>query len=285
MVVSTHNRPRDCDELLKSLASQTVEPHEVILIDDASWPPYRPRAKGLKGLRLFRAEEELGLALARLLGSRLATGDLVAFIDDDALAPENWVERIQEGGGRHGFHVFGGPVIPIYEAREPWWWDDRVLGRYIAVRTLFPVGCNYVVRKEAFELVGELNPLLGRYGGRLVSNEEVEFVLRAYLRGLKVGFDHGLIVYHKVKPYRLTVPYLLKRAWAQGLSIYLTVRRDLRLALLGRKLVASRTPPFWPTGSVKLSARLMEKTLLLITMLNYVLHVVCPPLVRMVSAR
>lgn len=271
VIVSTHNRHKDCDELLASLAQQTVKPHEVILIDDGSRPPYRPRGLIPENLKLLRPRKELGLGLARLLGTRLATGDLIAFIDDDAIAPKGWIERIREGGGRKGLHVFGGPAIPIYKLgfNPPPWWDDRVLGRYLAICNRAIVGCNFVVRREAFELLGEFRPYLGRYGGKPISNEEVEFTLRAYLAGLKVGFDYGLIVYHKVRPGKLTTPYLLKRAWLQGLSTYLTVRKDLRLALLGRELMASKCPCERIEEPIKISARMMNTLLIAITFLSY----------------
>ena len=274
VVISTHNRHKDCDELLASLAKQTVEPHEVILIDDRSEPPYRPKGPTPRGLRLIRPSKELGLGLARLLGVREATGDLIAFIDDDAIAPEWWVERICKGGGKRGLHIWGGPALPLYELglKPPPWWDECVLGKYIAVCNNFIVGCNFVVRREAFELVGEFRPYLGRYGGRTISNEDVEFILRAYLSGLRIGFDYGLWVYHKVRAYRLRTSYLLRRAWLQGLSTFLTVRGDMKLALLGRKLVVDKCPCGEAIKSPKRSAKVMEFLLTAITFISYLYY-------------
>ncbi|RLI11196.1 hypothetical protein DRO33_04485, partial [Candidatus Bathyarchaeota archaeon] len=269
VVVSTHNRHKDCNELLESLARQTVKPYEVVLIDDASEPPYRPRTGGLR-VKFFRSDQELGVGLARLLGSLMATGDVVAFIDDDAIAPENWVERIQKGY-KHGFHIWGGPALPIYLAKRPRWWDERVLGIYCGVFNRILICCNYVVRREVFELIGSFKPYLGRFRRALISNEEAELTLRAVQRGLKIGYDHGLVVYHKVRHHEMRVPRLLKRAWDQGLSTYLTTGLNLRLVSLGRGLSVKKFA-YGPQGPIKLSARMIRAVLLLTTLISYLAH-------------
>ena len=270
VVVVTHNRPDYCDELLESLENQTVKPYEVIVIDDASTPPYRPKkGRGLR-LRLFRSERELGVGLARFLGSRLAEGDVIAFIDDDAVAPEKWVERLAEGY-RHGLHVWGGPALPIYGAKRPWWWDERALGIYSGVFNRILIACNYAIRRETLELIGYFKPYLGRYGGTLISNEEVEYTLRAALKGLRVGYDHALFVRHRVRPEEFGVRRLLRRAWDQGLSTAATVGLKLRLAIWGSHLRASKFI-YGRQGPVKLSAKIIRGVLLLTTFVSYLFH-------------
>jgi GT2 family glycosyltransferase len=80
------------------------------------------------------------------------------------------------------------------------------------------VGCNFAVKKETFNKVGYFNERLGRIHEKLISNEETEFferVKRAYGR---IVFEKDLEVYHKVYPNRLTMSYLLRRVWYQGIT-------------------------------------------------------------------
>ena len=275
VIICTYDEKRlkDLDECINSILGQRYDNFEILVVVDHNESLYRKLVSGYRGLgvKVILNKSARGQAASMNCGLLNAKGDIVCFIDDDAIAPEGWIERIQKGGGRRGLHVFGGPAIPIYRPglKPPPWWDDRVLGRYLAICNRAIVGCNFVVRRETFELLGEFRPYLGRYGGKLISNEEVEFTLRAYLAGLKVGFDYGLIVYHKVRPGKLTMPYLLKRAWLQGLSTYLTVRKDLRLALLGRELMASKCPCEGIREPIKISARMMNTLLIAITFLSY----------------
>lgn len=94
VILPTHNRPGLLGEALASLAAQTLPPHEVIVVDDASDPPVALRhiAQYGPGIRLLRHERALGGAAAKNTGIRAATGELLAFLDDDDLYDPRYLE-------------------------------------------------------------------------------------------------------------------------------------------------------------------------------------------------
>ena len=87
VVVITLNRAEWLKDTLGSLVRQTRQPDEVIVVDNDS----QDNTKGVK----YVSEKTRGIPYARNTGVRNATGDIVAFIDDDCIADENWLKYIQ----------------------------------------------------------------------------------------------------------------------------------------------------------------------------------------------
>ncbi|MEM4141318.1 MAG: glycosyltransferase family A protein, partial [Nitrososphaeria archaeon] len=236
--VVTFNRPTECKELLLSLKRQTLIPYEIIVIDDCSSIPFKPKVE-LKNIRILRTKRELGLGKCRKIGSILAMGDVVAFIDDDAIATIDWLRNIAISMER-GIDIVGGPCKPIYKYTVPHWWDSRILGKYLALDNNFIVGCNFAVKRKVLEDLGFFKTYLGRFKNLKISNEEVDLIIRAYRYGYKIFFDENVKVCHIVHREKLCVGYLLKRAYYQGISMYFTVGNDLKTILLERRLRKKR---------------------------------------------
>lgn len=100
VVICSLNGHRVLLECLAALAHQEIEPDlfEVLVVDDGSAPelgplvePYIPR---FRSLRVVRHPVNLGLSAARNTGWREAKGEIVLYIDDDAVPPRDWVSRI-----------------------------------------------------------------------------------------------------------------------------------------------------------------------------------------------
>ncbi|MEU8522628.1 glycosyltransferase family 2 protein [Streptomyces sp. NBC_01216] len=92
VVVATRNRPADIRELLQATAvCDTGVVHEVVLVDDASEVPLRVDAAPYPfEVRLIRNPRQRGAAASRNLAAREATGDVLAFLDDDARPLPDW---------------------------------------------------------------------------------------------------------------------------------------------------------------------------------------------------
>ncbi len=230
VILVVHNRFKDADETLESLVNQSKKPYEIIVIDDYSRTRYMPKIKIRNQdimLRLYRSKHELGLGLARSLGSYMAYGDIVAFIDDDAIADKDWIKELIKYHSK-GYDIVGGAVYPRYLSKPPNWWDLELFSYIVSAGNYlhYPkkkiidliYGTNFSVKKEVFNKIGYFLPNLGRVQGKLLSGEEFEFLLRALKRGFKLGFNPRAIVYHKVFPYRFTLEYIKKRCWSQGAS-------------------------------------------------------------------
>ncbi|WP_327710175.1 glycosyltransferase [Streptomyces sp. NBC_00464] len=98
VVVATRNRPTDIDLLLASIAACATDVvHEVILVDDASDTPLRVDESAHPfPVRLLRHERRRGAAAGRNLAGQEATGDVLAFLDDDARPLPDWFDVLDE---------------------------------------------------------------------------------------------------------------------------------------------------------------------------------------------
>ena len=218
VVIVTHNRNKDCKETIESLLRGSELPDEIIVVDDASSKPFKFEHELV---RVLRYDNEIGLSASRNAGVRASRANVIAFIDDDALATKDWIKIIRRAF-RKDIDVAGGPVLPLYLVTPPKWWEEKTWGSYIGVSKDRIIGCNFAVRKSLFSDIGYFNTRLGRKKGKLLSNEEIEFIEdRASKAGAKILFISNMKVYHKIYPHRLTMWYLMKRSWWQGRSDFM----------------------------------------------------------------
>jgi glycosyltransferase involved in cell wall biosynthesis len=119
--VCTYKRPKLLAELLVSLASQTfpLDKFEVIVVDNdesASAKFVIDEAIGRHpALRiLYDIEPTQGISFARNRTVRIASGELLAFIDDDEVASENWLVGLVQTLDECHADVVLGPVITVY---------------------------------------------------------------------------------------------------------------------------------------------------------------------------
>lgn len=100
VVVPTYGRSALFEDALRSIDSQTYGDIELIIVDDHSPEPATPRVEALDlaldEVRCLRHEENRGASAARNTGIRAATGDIVAFLDDDDLWDPPYLARVVE---------------------------------------------------------------------------------------------------------------------------------------------------------------------------------------------
>ena len=97
VVIITRNRAESLKDVISSLTTQSRPPDEVVVVDNASEDHTRGVALGFNG-RLnikYVYEEKRGIPYARNAGIDNAGGDIVAFIDDDCIADEDWLGCIE----------------------------------------------------------------------------------------------------------------------------------------------------------------------------------------------
>lgn len=96
VVVVTKDRPENLRKLLKSLVSQSIEPDEIIVIDNNSTKSYEQVFGEFRQCLPLRTFIEItpGIPAARNRGIRETTGDIIIFTDDDCEADPSWVENL-----------------------------------------------------------------------------------------------------------------------------------------------------------------------------------------------
>lgn len=178
----------------------------------------------------FRAvrEERAGLSAARNRAVREARGELLLFLDDDALPRPGWLKAYVEAFRAPRVGAAGGPVEPLFDGPLPAWLDDRFLPYLSAwnrgpdVVSLryneLPRGANMAFRRASFAVYGDFLEQLGRKGASLRSCEEIELCLRLERGGEEILYLPAAGVRHHVATQRLSVAWMSARFAAQGFS-------------------------------------------------------------------
>lgn len=233
VIVCTRNRSQLLVEALEAILAveDPGSPWELLIIDNSSTDDTLTIAQGFASRHphvRVEVEAELGLSAARNAGVRLAQGEQLVFVDDDAFPEPGWLLDLVDALEGEEVLAAGGPVDPLFEGQLPAWFDASYMP-YITVWDLgeerielayneYPRGANMAFRRQAFERFGGFSHHLGRRGRSLLSCEETELCLRIERGGGKVVYTPGARVDHKVKADRITEKWLLDRFAAQGRS-------------------------------------------------------------------
>lgn len=234
MVICTRNRSelfaQTCEALLATGDRRTG--WELIVVDNASTDDTVERARALqrsspRPMAVVR-EATVGLSAARNAGVLHARGQIIAFLDDDALPSGSWLTALLQVLQEDRVYAAGGPVEPRFTSRPPAWFSDRFLP-YLTVWDLgpeplyltyneYPRGANMAFRREAFDRFGLFSPHLGRKARSLLSCEEIELCLRIERGGGLIAYAPRARVAHLVDGKRVTRRWLEQRFRAQGAS-------------------------------------------------------------------
>jgi glucosyl-dolichyl phosphate glucuronosyltransferase len=217
----TEERWDDLLQVVQSVQQQTHAPREIILVIDHN-PQLLARVHaGIQGVVAVPNSQVRGLGGGRNTGLAIARAEVVAFLDDDAVAEADWLERLADGYDNPAVLGVGGAPQPDWQAGRPAWFPPEfnwVVGctykgmpeTRAPVRNLF--GCNMSFRRTAFDVLGGFR--LG-YGC-----DETEFCIRArqFWPDRIVVYEPAAVVHHKVPASRGTWRYLLKRCYFEGRS-------------------------------------------------------------------
>jgi len=236
IVVCTHsleNYP-NLAEAIDSLLAQTYKHIEIVVIVDAN-QELGDRVAGIYAsknkVKVIVTEESLSSNQARNTGIRVAQGEIVAFIDDDAVADKNWVEHLMETYHKADVLAVGGKILPLWVSRKPehlpeeLYWLVGVTHRGFAEEEITEVRDtfwpNLSFRRQVFEQAGYLSETLGfaKRGTSYIQADEAEFGLRIKTKlGKGIIYNPEAIVYHKVPASKLRLSLLLRRSFYQGYS-------------------------------------------------------------------
>lgn len=229
VIIPAYGRPDATRATVSSVLELRYPALEVIVVDDASPEPYVDER-----VRVLRLRENGGPAAARNAGVAEATGELVAFLDNDCTADPEWLAILVAALEEPEVDIAGGraiappptTLIQRYEAaRSPL--DMGAYRSFVGPRENVPYvpSCNLVVRKTTYwQLEGF------RKGMHL--GEDVDFVWRAEASGSKVIYEPAALIVHH---HRDRLGALLTRraqyATSEGRlgQLHLKARRELVL--------------------------------------------------------
>ena len=243
VVLCTHTLERyeDCRAAAESVLEQSHDDVELILVSDGNddvYERFEADFGGREDVLTHCNEANVGLLEIRNNGAEVATGDVVAFIDDDAVAADDWVAQLVSAYERDtdddAVLAAGGRMVPAWVAGKPsflpeeFYWLIGVTNRGFGpngdpdeageVRNTF--GSNISFRRDVFlDLGGFEDDIGGRQGEKNLQGGETELCARLHSEyGVGVYYVPDALVAHKIFDYRTDPGWLVDRAFWQGYS-------------------------------------------------------------------
>ncbi len=193
VVVCTYNGKRTIRDCLEGLRKLEYPNYEVIVVNDGSTDGTGDIAKEY-GFKVITTENR-GLSSARNTGMRAAKGEIVAYIDDDALPDPHWLTYLAATFLKTDHAGVGGPNLP-----PP---DDGTVADCVANSPGGPIhvlltdqeaehipGCNMAFRKAALEAIDGFDHRFR------IAGDDVDLCWRLQQRGWTLGFNPAAMVWH-----------------------------------------------------------------------------------------
>lgn len=229
IIVPTLNRKDSLLRTVRALLAQDLCPHEVIVVDNGSSDGTREALGGVASSRVKLVPEPVrGPAAARNRGVQAATGEVFAFIDDDAVPASDWLAVMSAFFASEPAALgVGGPTEAEWESEPPWYVRRSAkLRSYLGVLDLGPVrrplsgfydfliGTNCAYRRSLFDS----GMRFAQFGvGRPGTSEDIEFSRRAAAAG-PVHYLPELRVVHRIAAYKYSPRYIASLVFDCGLK-------------------------------------------------------------------
>ena len=229
-IVTTYDMLRfeDAVKAVHSLLNQTYRDKEIIVVVD------RNEALYSKLMKMFPSQVKIvlnrlgGLSNSRNEGLRHANGEVIAFMDDDAVADKNWLSKLVRNYDQSYVMGVGGRIKPLWlgnqrnDFPEEFFW---IIGctykgypeNRCVVRNNF--GGNFSFRRAVFSKLAFCSDV-GRNGSLQLTSDDTEFSIGALrlFPSSRIIYDPEAVVYHRIYPYRLSIAYVMRRAYCDGFS-------------------------------------------------------------------
>lgn len=182
----------DVREAVDSISGQTRPVHQLIVSVDHNPELLNRLGETLPSSVILTANSGVkGLSETRNTGIRIATGDIIAFMDDDAVAEKDWLEKLLVPFRDEQVAAAGGRIVPRWqEGTRPEWFPgelDWIVGcTYTGMSRSSNllrnvIGCNMAFRAVIFNSIGLFDTAVGRTGKKTAKGS-------GYLQGrLKIG--------------------------------------------------------------------------------------------------
>jgi glycosyltransferase involved in cell wall biosynthesis len=236
IIICTYNREKYIYNILQSLAQNDLSSDlfEIVLINNNCTDQTKEKCIAFQkeyphiNFRYF-IETKQGLSYARNRGIREAKGDLLIYVDDDALVNKEFLSSYFELFNKEpNVWAAGGPIIPIYETEPPKWmsfftqemitgylYQGEKIGKF---KRRYPGGGNAAYRKEVFDKTGCFNVELGRKKDNLAGAEEKDIFDKMNTLGMKFLYHPKAILYHIIPEIKTTNHYFNRLSLSIGHS-------------------------------------------------------------------
>ena len=236
VIMATRNRARILRDVLEAFCrlQQPSSAWQLIIVDnDSSDDTTQVLASFMNRLPLQTVHErELGKNRALNHGLELVKGDLTVFTDDDIFPCVEWLVKLKAAAdSQPAYSMFGGPIVPRWEAPPPYWvrWIDIPGAAYGITDpsledgptdpwALF--GGNMAIRASVFRSATRFLTSMGPRGSNYPIGGETELLMRLARQGHKAWHVKGALVEHLVQKEHLKQTWVMRRALRCGRGTY-----------------------------------------------------------------
>lgn len=218
VVVCTYNGATTIEACVDALLALDYPDCELIVVDDGSTDGAGELAAA-RGVRVIRTQNQ-GLSAARNTGTATASGEVVAFCDDDCEPDPHWLRHLVASLLDGDDAGVGGPNVPP---------PDAVVADGVGHAPGGPMhvlvsdteaehlpGCNMAFRRAALEQVGGFDPRFRTAG------DDVDLCWRIQDAGGTLGFSPAALVWHRA---RRSMPAYLRQQAGYGRAEALLERK------------------------------------------------------------
>ncbi len=246
VVLATCGRQAMALECIESILANDYSEFEILVVDQDTSRTLKSelvaRYGETKKIRYFFLDKK-GLSRARNLGVREAQGEIVAFIDDDAIADKSWLRGIAQifNGTDQKPAFIGGRILPIWSCLKPSWYPvekEFLLGLYdigdeakLFPGSDLPIGANMAGLRQVIIDMGSFDERLGFDYSRkqsMIAGEDSMLAERIKEAGYQIYYQPVATVRHRVAKSKLSPKYFLRRHFWEGVTIV------NRLMLMGK---------------------------------------------------
>ena len=262
-VIPVYNRPDETDELLESLAQQTLRDFEVLVVEDGSQITCQQvvqKHAAQMPIKYF-CKPNSGPGQTRNYGAERSQGEYLIFLDSDCVLPPGYLEAVEKELSASPCDAFGGPdrshpsFTPVQKAisysMTSFFTTGGIRGGKKKLDKFYPRSFNMGVRREVYNALGGFSEM--RFG------EDIDFSTRIFKGGYACRLFPEAWVWHK---RRTDLRKFFKQVHNSGIArIHLTKRHPGTLKLVHLLpmvftlgcLACLLIAPFWPWSLLPLA--------------------------------
>ena len=245
LIVPIYNRPDEAQELLESLALQTFNDFELVLVEDGSTKPCGSEVEKYQTkINIhYIVKENSGRSDTRNVGMEHAKGDYFIFFDSDCIIPPHYLETVNRLLQTDYADCFGGPdkehpsfttiQKAVNYAMTSFWTTGGIRGGKVNMEKFKPRTFNMGFSRAVYEKVGGFKDMYG---------EDIDLSLRISQAGFTTKLYHEAFVYHKRRVD-------LKRFYKQ-VNIFGQARINLSKLYPGSLKIVHTLPALFVIGSI-----------------------------------
>ncbi|NND61887.1 MAG: glycosyltransferase family 2 protein [Flavobacteriaceae bacterium] len=252
IAICTYNRSKYLKPCLESIKSQVqkYKDVEVLVIDNNSDDNTKEVCESMMDdswtLR-YEFEKEQGLSYARNKAIEVSKAEWIAYLDDDATAYPDYLDRMKYIIDNYDFDCFGGMYYAFYETEKPKWLSDsfgtkrKLTDEVAEIKVDYLSGGNLVCKRLALIDIKGFPVDLGMKGNKIGYGEEDKMQSDLRSKNYKIGFDPELKIDHLVASYKLKPHWHVKRMYqmhkntqnekSKQYNMWFTLKRILLITL------------------------------------------------------